>query len=241
MIRWKMMLYALTAFASVAWAADSPPPPPPPLTPVVTLAASATASIPNDRMYAWLRVEIDNADPARAAADVNARMARALARAKATAGVEVSTSGYSSYQVTEKGQPSRWRVTQSLSLESTDFATMAALVTRLQADDQLLLSGMNFAVSPDARRKAEDALTQQAIKAWAARAQNAARGFGFESWRTGRVAIDTGDFVRPQPMLRSAGVAMAASAPVSVEGGNSDVTVTVSGDAVLEQPRPAGR
>ena len=44
---------------------------------------------------------------------------------------------------------------------------------------------MNFAVSPEARRKAEDALTQQALKAWQVRAQNAANGFGFAGWRTG--------------------------------------------------------
>ena len=233
-----LLALAILAFAGPAPAAD----PAPSVTPVVTLTASATANIPNDRMYAWLRVEVDNADPARAAAEVNAKMARALVRAKATPGVEVSTSGYSSYQVTEKLQPTRWRVTQTLNLEGSDFATMAALVSKLQADDLLLLSGMNFAVSPDARRKAEDALTQQAIKAWAARAQNAARGFGYESWRIGKVAIQTGDYLRPQPMFRTAGVAMAASAPpVAVEGGNTDVTVSVTGDAVREQPRPAPR
>jgi predicted secreted protein len=86
-----------------------------------TLTASATASVANDRMYAWLRAEADNADPARAAAEVNAKMAKALARAKGAAGVEVTTSGYSSYQVTEKNQPTRWRVTQSLSLDGSDF------------------------------------------------------------------------------------------------------------------------
>jgi len=225
---------ACVACAGTAFAAD----PPPPVTPVVTLTASATASVANDRMYAWLRVEADNADPARAAAEVNAKMAKALARAKGTAGVDVTTSGYSSYHVAEKNQPARWRVTQSLSLDSSDFVTMAALVSKLQADDSLLLSGMNFAVSPDARRKAEDALTQQAIKAWQVRAQNAARGFGSDSWRTGKVTIQTGDYMRPQPMMRMAPSAMSGGAPpVSVEGGNTDVTVTVMGEAVLDPPR----
>ena len=102
------------AFAGAAFAAD----PPPPATPVVTLTASATASVANDRMYAWLRAEAENADPARAAAEVNAKMAKALARAKGAAGVEVTTSGYSSYQVTEKNQPTRWRVAQTLSLKA---------------------------------------------------------------------------------------------------------------------------
>jgi predicted secreted protein len=235
MSQWMISLsgIACAACAGIALAAD-----PPPVTPVVTLTASATASVANDRMYAWLRAEADNADPARAAAEVNAKMAKALARAKGIAGVDVTTSGYSSYQVTEKNQPTRWRVTQSLSLDGSDFATMAALVSKLQADDLLLLSGMNFAVSPDARRKAEDALTQQAIKAWQARAQNAARGFGSDAWRAGKVTIQTGDYMRPQPVMRAAAGAMSAGAPpVNVEGGNTDVTVTVVGEAVLDQPR----
>lgn len=212
------------------------------IAPVVSLSASATLSVPNDRVYAWLRAEVENADPARAAADVNARMARALARAKTVTGVEAATSGYSSYQITDKNQPARWRVAQTLTLEGSDFAAMAALVAKLQADDLLVLSGMNFAVSPEARRRAEDSLTQQAIKAWQVRAQNAATGFGFQTWRTGKVAIQTGDFARPTPMFRQGVSAMAASAPpVTIEAGNTDVTVTVSGEAVLDGVRPVAR
>ena len=227
---------ALLAFTGVA-AADNQPP----TMPVITLTATATASVPNDKMYAWLRAEYDNVDPARAAAEVNARMAKALARARGSKGIDAETSGYSSYQITEKGQPARWRVTQTVALEGADFAAMATLVSKLQAEDQLLLSGMNFAVSPEARRKAEDALTQQAIKAWHARAQNAANGFGISGWRPGRVTIQTGDFGRPQPMMRTAAAGMAAAPPVSVEAGNTDVTVNVTGEAVLDPARTLAR
>jgi len=96
----------------------------------VSLSASATASIPNDRMLAWMRAEADNADPAAAANVVNTRMAKALALAKAAKGVEASTSGYSSNQVSEKNQPIRWRVAQTLKLEGSDFASMSALIRR---------------------------------------------------------------------------------------------------------------
>jgi predicted secreted protein len=227
---------ALLTLAGVA-AADNQPPP----MPVITLTATATASVPNDKMYAWLRAEYDNVDPARAAAEVNARMAKALARARGSKGIDAETSGYSSYQITEKGQPARWRVTQTVALEGADFAAMATLVSKLQAEDQLLLSAMNFAVSPEARRKAEDALTQQAIKVWHARAQNAANAFGISGWRPGRVTIQTGDFARPQPMFRTAAAGMAAAPPVSVEAGNTDVTVNVTGEAVLDPARTLAR
>ena len=82
---------------------------------------------------------------------------------------------------------------QSISLESSDFAALAALLTRMQAEDALVMSGMSFGVSNDARRKAEDALTQEAIKSWQARAQSASKALGFDAWRVGRVNVMTGE------------------------------------------------
>jgi len=204
--------------------------------PVVTITATATSNVANDRMHAFLRAEADNADAAAAANDVNARMGRALARARAVAGVEASTAGYSSYQVTEANKPQRWRVSQTLVLESGDFAALSALVSKLQSTDGLVLSGLNFSVSTATRRAAEDSLTQRAIQNWQQRAQLAVAAFGAGGWRTGRVTVQTNDYARPQPMYRTAGVA-AASAPVAVEGGMSDVTVTVSGEAILDTAR----
>jgi predicted secreted protein len=205
--------------------------------PVITISASASSEIANDRMLAMLRAETDNADAARAASEVNARMARALSQAKAVSGVEARTAGYSSYQISEPNRPLRWRVSQTLALESGDFVALSALVSRLQGSDGLLLSGLNFTVSPSARHAAEDALTTQAIKSWQQRAQNAARAFGAGDFRTGRVTIQTNDFGRPQPMFKAGGVAAASVAPVSVEGGSSEVSVTVSGEAIVDTMR----
>jgi predicted secreted protein len=221
---------AIAALAPAVRAQTLPLPLPP--HPVVTVSASATSALANDRMHAWLRAEADNPDPAVAANEVNSRMAKALARAKAVRGIDASTTAYTSYQVSERNQPSRWRVSQTLSLEGADFSALAALVSKLQGDDGLVLSGMSFSVSAAARQAAEDALTQQAIKAWQARAQAAATGFGSTAWRAGRVSIQTGDSVRPQPMFRT-GAVQAAAAPIATEAGNTDVTVTITGDAIL--------
>ena len=226
------MLFAVVAFAATTAVAQAPLPP----VPVVAVTASATSSLPNDRMHAWLRVEADNPDPGAAANEVNTRMAKALTRAKGVRGVDASTTAYSSYQISERNQPSRWRVSQTLALEGADFFALAALISKIQSDDGLVLSGMNFAVSPAARRAAEDALTQQAIKAWQARAQAAAQGFGSAGWRPGHVSIQTGDFVRPPPVPMRMADAQ-ASAPIAAEAGNSEITVTVTGDAILEPAR----
>ncbi len=202
--------------------------------PVITVTASASTDIANDRMHALLRAETDDADPVRAADAVNARMARALSRAKAVSGVEARSAGYSSYQISEPNRPPRWRVSQSLALEGADFAALSALVSQLQGTDGLLLSSLQFSVSANARRAADDALTEEAIKRWQARAKTAARAFGATGYRAGRVTVQTNDYGRPQPMLK-AGMAAAAAAPVSVEGGTTEVMVTVSGEAILER------
>ena len=209
-----------------------------PAQPIVSVSATATSDVANDRMHAMLRAEADNADAAQAASDVNARIGRALARARGVPGVDVSTTGYSSFQINEPNRPPSWRVSQTLVVDGGDFATLASLVSKMQTTDGLLLSGLSFTVSPATRRAAEDALTQQAIRNWQRRAQSAAQGFGSAGYRVGRITIQSNDFGRPQPMLRAA---MSAgderAAPVAVEGGMSEVTVTVNGEAILDNAR----
>jgi len=231
-----LALVAASAGAQVTRYESAPAP-----QPIVTVTASASATVVNDRMHAALRAESENADAAQAARDVNARIARALAKAKAIAGVAASTAGYSSYQVGEK-ERMRWRVSQGLSLEGSDFATLAALVSRLQAEDGLLVSGLGFSVGTDRQRTTEDELTQQAIRAWQRRAEAAAQGFGGTSWRPGRVTIQPAEGARPQPVMRMQAMATGGgAAPISAEAGTTEIAVSVSGEVILETVRAPGR
>ena len=141
----------------------------------------------NDRLQAWLRTEAENVSPAAAAAQVNAASAKAIADAKAFPGVKVATLGYSTQQIAEKGKPTRWRVSQTITVDATDFTAAATLLSKLQDENGLLLSNMSFSVTDKTRRDAEDSVTQQAIKGWQARAEQAAQGLGFAAWRVGHV------------------------------------------------------
>jgi predicted secreted protein len=221
-------LVASSALAQTAIPADR--------VPSVTVNASATATLPNDRMSAWLRTESENASAAVAAADVNTRMARALAKLKAQPAIKVASSGYSTNAIVEKGKPTRWRVSQAITLDSADFAVLATEVGKLQ-DDGMLLSGLGFSLSDAARKTAEDSVTQQAIKSWQERAQNAAQALGYTAWRVGTVHVQTNDGPRPYMAMRSEMKTMAAApAPVAADAGTTDVTVNVSGDALLSSP-----
>jgi predicted secreted protein len=242
---WSRLLAGAVLFAGAAAVLAQPTPAGDavPRESIVTVSGSATASVANDRLRANLRAEAEHSSAAAAASEVNARIAKALARAKGVAGVTPSTSGYSSYQITQRDRPARWRVSQSLTLEGRDFAAMTDLVSALQAETGLLLSGVQFSISDDAQRQAEDRLTQQAIRNWQDRATRAAQDLGFPGWRPGHVTVQTGSEVRaPYPMMRAAAAPMAdAGAPVAFEAGNSDITVTVSGEAVLEARKPPAR
>ena len=175
-------------------------------------------NLPNDRLQGWLRAEAENADPAIAASQVNALTARALARAKSYPAVRVATAGYVTQQITEKDKPPRWRVAQSLVLESADFTATTILVTKLQQEDGLLISGTAFTLSEQARQT---------------RAAQAGKGLGFPGWRPGHVTVQTSEPRRPFEM-RAQAVGAYPAAPVSLEAGTTEVSVTVSGEALLE-------
>jgi predicted secreted protein len=224
-----LALAALTSSLSLAQAPQDN-------SPSVNVSASATATVTNDRLQAWLHTEADNVSPAAAAAQVNAASARAIADAKAFPGVKVATIGYSTQQIAEKGKPTRWRVSQTISVDATDFTAAATLLSKLQDENGLLLSNMSFSIADKTRRDAEDSVTQQAIKAWQARADQAAKGLGFAAWRVGHVSVQTSGG-QAFPLMRAQAVSMSAAPPVAIEAGTTDVTVNVSGDAVLDRAR----
>jgi predicted secreted protein len=205
-----------------------------PTQPIVTVSASATATVSNDRLQAWLRAEAENPSPAAAASQVNAIIAKALAGARSYPAVKLATAGYSTQQISEKGKPSRWHVAQAVSLDAADFTTAAILITKLQDEDGLLLSGMGFSLSDKTRRDAEDGVTRQAIRSWQSRAEQAAQALGFASWRPGHLTVQAGDGGRVYPTMRAQATPGFAQAPIALEAGTTDVTVIVSGEALLE-------
>jgi predicted secreted protein len=204
--------------------------------PTVTVTGAATISVPNDRLQAWLRADADNASAATAASQVNAAIAKAMADAKAFPAVKVSSAGYSTQQISDKGKSTRWRVSQGIVLDAADFTAAATLISKLQDEDGLLLTSMAFSLTDKTRREAEDNVTQQAIRSWQARAQQAAQGFGFAGFRPSHISVQTGDAGRVYANMRAQGaLAYTASAPpVQLEAGTTDVTVNVSGDAILD-------
>lgn len=234
MIRTASIAAALV-FALVVPALAQPAPPAPPGT-MLTLSARADKTLPRDRLHAELRVEAVGANPVRVQAEVNRRMATALANAKAAANVTVETTGYGVYQERDaKGNPIRWHGSQSLRIASGDFAALLRLVGTLQGEG-LALSDLAAELSPAAAKAAQDALTDAALKDIRARAARIAATLGTRVERYAELHV--GNVSLPPVPVRFMAAAAPGGMPAPVAAaGDATVTVTVDATVLLAPVR----
>ncbi len=200
---------------------------------VLHLSAEADRMVPRDRLRAVLRVEGANADPARLQADINRRMAAAVARAKTVAGVTLATSGYSVFEEMVKDQPPRWHGTAGLTLTARDAAPLLALIGELQQSG-LALSALDYELSPEAAREAEDVLTAEALRRLRERAERVAESLNLAVLRIRDLRLGNAAATPPQPRpFMMAKAASSAPPPPVAEPGQATVSLSVDADVEL--------
>ena len=202
----------------------------------VNLDARASAEVDNDVMRAILFVEMEDSDATRLADKVNRATNDSLKLARGFTGVRAKTSAYTTYPVIDKEKIARWRSRSEILVEGEDFRRMSEAIGKLQAI--MRLGPVEFSVSPAARAKAEEILTQTAIAEFLRKAEQVAKGFkgtGFNVLEA-TVSVD-GGFVPPRPMMMKSMAAGEAVAAPDLQGGTSRVTVSVNGSILI--PRQA--
>ncbi|HEV2161141.1 MAG TPA: SIMPL domain-containing protein [Stellaceae bacterium] len=225
----------LLAAVTPVWAQPAPPP----SGTALTLSTHADKTLPRDQLEAELRVDAMDANAARVQADVNRRMAAALAHAKTVTGVTVETTGYSVYEERDanyeerdaKGNPTRWHGSQALRVKSGDFAALLNLVGTLQGQG-LALSSLTAELSPAAVKAAQDELTDTALKDIRVRADRIAATLGTHVERYAELRVGNAS-VPPMPIRFMAAAVPASSnmpPPVAATG---DATVSVNVDATV--------
>ena len=201
----------------------------------VRLQSQQTESVTNDTMHVTMNTYAEMQDPARLAAKINKDMEWALQQAKQVSGVKVNTGSYQTWPVTRKEVTTGWRGQQDLVMESGDTEALSRLVGQLQG--RLQIKSMNFSVSDEKRAGVENRLIGAALDAFKQRAGIIGDNLKAAGFRIVELHVNTST-VRP-PMLRQARVstmAMEASDAVAVEGGESDVSVSVNGTIELKIP-----
>ena len=216
-----MLLAALAAHAQA---------PAKPAGTLIDFRVDVQRSVPNDLGRAIAYAEVSGADAADVARRVNAAIAGGLASAKAQAGVTVKTGNSHTWPIYTKGGRNieGWRMRSELMLESRDAAALSTLLGKLQS--QLAVSQLGFVPAPETRRAAEDEAALEAIAGFQAKASRYAAALK-KPYRIRSMNIGGGSHV-PQPMFRAAMMA-AEAAPMPVEAGESNVTVSINGQIEL--------
>ncbi|MCO8591301.1 SIMPL domain-containing protein [Burkholderia multivorans] len=204
---------------------------------VLSLSSQASADVPQDIIHITLFYEQQAKDPGSLTSALNQRADAALAQAKGVSGVSAHTGAFSVSPSTDRdGKISAWRGRTEVVLESRDFAAASKLAGQLS--NLMQVANVEFSLSPEAQRAAEQKLTTEAIKSFRARADEAAKAFGYSSYTIRDVNVGSGRNVQPYPRM----MAMAAapmdsakmSAPIAVEGGKATVSVTVNGSVQMK-------
>jgi predicted secreted protein len=196
----------------------------------VTLEASASATLPSERMTVALFAESDGPTAAGAADDVNRRVAWALEQLAGRPGIEYRTLDYRTHPLYEQGKLTGWRVRQGLQLDGGDHAMLGELTSRLQA--QLGVESVSYGASEETRRDRLDDLTRQALQAFTARAASVAEALGRRDYRLVRIEILDGG-TRPQPIMRAMAAETMPVAAARFEPGSQPIEVTIRGEIEL--------
>lgn len=192
----------------------------------VRFQVQSQQSVVNDRMDALLGAHGEDTDPVKLANRINEDMTWALDVAKKYPSLKVSTGNYRTQPLYHKGEMRGWRADQDLKIRGDNFARIGELIGELQA--RLQVKSVQFSVTEDRRRDVEDQLTRQALENFAAKARLVADQLGFKSWRIVDLGISSGGTVfRPQGQVFARAAAEAVASP-GLEGGESDLVVSVN-------------
>jgi len=203
---------------------------------VLSLNAQASAEVPQDVVDITLFYEQEASDPSALTSTLNQRADAALRQAKGVSGVTARTGSFSIYPSTDRdGRISAWRGRTEVVLESHDFAAASKLAGQMASNMQV--GNVQFSLSPEAQRAAEQKLTGEAIASFRQQASAGAQAFGYSGYSIREVNIGHNG-VMPRPMMmmsaRAMGADAKAAAPLPLEAGTSTVTATVNGSVQMK-------
>ncbi len=195
----------------------------------VQFSVRAERDVANDRIGAVLRVERQAPDVRRLNNTLNALMADAMQAIEGVDSVEVQTSPAGTWpQYDNKtGKLKQWRGSQTIRLESDDFAAAQSLMQALQGE--FAIQQVVYSLAPETREDVEDELIQEALIKVQNRAELVSRQMGMSGVRIINLSINPAS-APVRHMGRE--MAMSARADVAVaptlEGGSGTVTMHIN-------------
>ncbi len=196
----------------------------------IEFSAEASRNVNNDLFRAMVSAEASGATPGELARQVNAQIAEALKTLRNHPAIKAQSGATSTSPVYGKsGKIESWRMRSELSLETSDSAALSEMLGRLQST--LAVSALSMQPAAETRRKVENEVSVDAIAAFKSRADVIAGAMG-KKYRIKQMTVHTNSR-GPQPLYRAAKSMAMEAAPMPVEGGESTISATVSGQIEL--------
>lgn len=209
---------------------------------VVQFSASATEELTQDQLTVTLEAVKEGPQAAEVQAELkrvlDAALTEARKQAQATTpdALNVRTGNFNLYpRYNSSGKPSGWQGSAQLVLSGNDAAKVSQAAGKL---NQLNVVNVSYGLSRAVREQHESQLTTEAITRFKARATQMARDFGMKGYTLGAISVSsTEPGFEPRPVLmamRAKAEAVSADAPLPVAPGKGVLSVTVSGEVVLQ-------
>ncbi|PIF26307.1 putative secreted protein [Acidovorax sp. 56] len=198
---------------------------------VVQLSAAGLVEVQQDVLVITLTASKDAPTLAVAQTQLKQALDAALTEAKASAQagqMDVTTGSFSLSPRYSKDQKIvGWQGQAELTLQGRDFARITTVAGKLQT---MAVSNVMFTLSRESRAKAESEAQSQAIEQFKSRAGELSKAFGFAGYGLREVSVSgQGVGVTLMGMVERSKMASFASAPVPVQPGREQVSISVSG------------
>jgi uncharacterized protein YggE len=205
----------------------------------LTIAATGQVFAPPDEASAALTVQAQEPTAAKAQAEVNTAMAKALALARAVPGVKIVTGGYNSYTVNQDNNaPRQFAAQQTLQLSimapaGAPPAAFANLLGTLQQDG-LLLNALTGDLSDAGQRQAQQAAITDALAQIQAQASSIAASLHEQVGEIKSLNVNAAANPGPRPIMMAMAMRDSAPAPQSAPD-NVQITANVTADIALHK------
>jgi predicted secreted protein len=217
---------------------------------LINLSATERVEVDQDLLISQLSFEAENDDAAKLQDTINKVMTKALSEAKAVNSVKVSTQSYQVYPYDFNPDPRplqpgeqpklqrKWRGSQSLILKGKIPDDLLKLAGKMQALGMNMTS-LSYTVSPELLEETQNSLLESALVKLKTKAERTAKALNKSKSNLLNVNVDVGGYY-PQPIMHSGAMMMKsgmaesdAAAPVAASG-QSDITLTVNAQAMIE-------
>lgn len=210
-----------------------------PMTDVIQLSTTASVSASQDLLKMNLSATKEGLEASQVQEQLKKAVDEALKQLKTNASpatYSVQTGNFSlNPRYSNQGKLNGWQGSAELSIEGKDFGAIAQAAGAVKS---MVINSTTFSLSEEKRLEANAKAQSIAIERFKVKSISIAKSFGYSTYNLKNVVIsEAGLDNEPIYAARSKNIAfaMADSAPVPVQAGNSDVVVRVNGSIILKK------